>query len=146
MQIACEQRRSVSKNPRTVKPDHFKIKFTKSSGVSLPSGSTEGQGQRKTPQQERIDRIKQGWIARMTAPITVKQDGQVIETIEPPSVKNKRLREEAQRKARQNATVRKQQQLSNKLNSKQPPKPKTIPPPRKPRLKDAPDTDNRDGQ
>jgi hypothetical protein len=112
MQIACEQRRQYSKNPRSVKLEHFKLTFGKKTVVrgSNPSSQddTGASVPKKTPQQERLDRIKQSWIGRMTKPIIVRQDGQVMETIEPPSVKAKRIREEALKKARANATNRKQ--------------------------------------
>lgn len=122
MQVACEQRRSISKNPRSVKLDHFKLRFNKKVVSSISSSQDEQdeggvKKPPKTPQQIKAEYAKQVWISRMTKPITVRQDGQVIDTIEPPAVKSKRIREEALAKARENAIDKKQQQKKHPLKS-----------------------------
>lgn len=107
MQIACEQRRTFSKNPKDVTPDQFKLTFTSKDDTNKTQGFTRAQ---------RIDMIKQRWFNRMTAPITMIRDGIQTETILPAML---RRRQELEK------------QIQNKRTVKRPPVKPTNPPEKK---------------
>lgn len=97
MQIACEQRRMFSKNPASIKMDRFKLTFTRKNKES-----------KAVTQEQRGELIKQKWIARMTAPITVVKDGVTqTEKLLPPKLRQKQEIERQLEVQRKNADKRK---------------------------------------
>jgi hypothetical protein len=94
MQIAREVRRQYSKKPNKVQTEEFKIKFVYADSLSQELLTDD-------EHKEQIKETKRRLIAFMTAPITVRKDGQEVETIIPPLVKRKQLMEERQNKLKQ---------------------------------------------
>lgn len=90
MQIACELKRSGSKSPAKIQIKDQKIIFEK---IKVDDQEEE--------RQKRVDMTKAICMGFMTAPVTIIENGQVTETIEPPLVKRKRLIEEQQKKQRE---------------------------------------------
>lgn len=82
MQIATEQRRSYVKNPRGVKLKDFQIKVTQKDNETQASRDV------------RIQQMKQRWFNRMTAPITIRENGKVVDTFIPAFVKRKQIIEQ----------------------------------------------------
>lgn len=102
MQVAAEQRRGYVKNPRNVKMASFRIRVTKKGAESQETRDM------------RIQQMKQRWIGRMTAPVTIKDGGRIVDTVVPPLVKRKQILEQQ----RQEAIKRKQaKQAQKKGNS-----------------------------
>lgn len=106
MQIASEIRRTVSKTPNKVNTNTFKIKFE-------PEKKTIDEETKK----KQLELTKSIFMGFMTAPITIRQDGKVIETIDPPLVKRKKLLEDLRRRQRE-ARIKAQQQAKKKDNGR----------------------------
>lgn len=91
MQIACEVRRTFTKNPNKINPNQFKLEFGKKNTSSQDIDSDEFKRQ--------VADMKQRLLGFMTKEVTVIRDGKVAEIIEPPLVKRQRiLREQAEKR------------------------------------------------
>ncbi len=105
MGIQCEIRRSYTKNPHSVKPEQFRLRFHKK-GEKVTNESKD----------DRTERIRRLWVSRMTAPITRIDETGNTEIIEPPIVKRRKLleeREQARNKTRQQRLASIKQPLSD---------------------------------
>lgn len=109
MQIACEQRRTFSKNPASIKMEGFKLTFTQREGSKTA-----------VTKEQKLQMIKNRWIGRMTAPITVIQDGiEQKEKVLPPLLRQKEELKRLDDIKRANANKRIQAQQKLKQQSKQ---------------------------
>lgn len=93
MQLSCEVRRILNKHPNRVKTDQFKLKFKYKEGKATDIQTRE----------QKIQSTKNLWISRMSAPVTVRENGKVVDTIIPPSLQRKQAELES-RKRNGNAT------------------------------------------
>lgn len=78
MQIACEIARTRAKYPNNVKLDGFKLVFTKQKVEKKRGKSLTKEGKATITEQM--------WIGRMSAPITVKKEGEPDKIILPPKL------------------------------------------------------------
>lgn len=100
MRIACEVRRSYAKHPRSVKPDHFKIQFTRQGDESPETRA------------KKIEASKARWMANMTGVVVVKNEqGEVLDTYIPPALKRKQAFE--RQKQQQLERAKQRQSLQN---------------------------------
>ena len=107
MQCAAEIRRNVSKHPAKIKTDDFKITFRKQGAV--------------TPEEEqkKVEYTKQVWLSRMTAKVSIRQDGQEIDTHVPFIVKQQELKkQQAEQRSKQRAQLQENQQRQRKNSVK----------------------------
>lgn len=103
MQVACELAKTRAKNPNQVKIDGFKLVFTKKKVTKSRT--------KPLTQSGKATLVEQAWIGRMTAPITVKREGQPDEIILPPKLQALETFKKQQQLA---ASKKKKRELPNK--------------------------------
>lgn len=91
MQIACELRRTVVKNPNKINTEDFKLKFVRKNNKDEEISEEEFKKQ--------VQMTKAIVMSMMTAPITVENEkGETIEIIDPPLVKRQKILEKQKKK------------------------------------------------
>lgn len=106
MQIACEVRRTFTKNPNKINPNQFKLSFGKCDVTSLQD--TDG-----TEFKKQVAETKQRLLGFMTKEVTVIRDGKIVEVIEPPLVKRNRILREREEKHKAMVEQRRQEKPVN---------------------------------
>jgi hypothetical protein len=108
MQVACENRRTFSKHPDKIAIQNFRLTI----------GDSNNQQREATSREQRIEAMKQRWMGRMTAPVTVIRDGkEEKDKYIPPFV---RQRQELQRQLEAKKKQRTEQKQKQKQRAAQP--------------------------